>query len=200
MPGAWRGARLASDPDRREAGLGARALYRPRPPTHRSKMMLPVGLGAAHCLVFGAIRYKQVAGCSRRLSNIVLPRLDQAQRPQAPDTRGARLKTSSHVRVTLLPRAASSSPEPSRPGSTWNAGGPHSETPSPTPPAARHRLTDGNWSLLGKRRNSPLKLNDGSPYGDPRPRSLIPRLPCAARQDRQSQAADDPYSRIGMTT
>ena len=72
---------------RHAAGLGAQALYRPRPTTHLFKNDPIYGLEAAYCRVFGAIRYERIgiAGCLRRLSSVVLPRqVDQAQRPEAP--------------------------------------------------------------------------------------------------------------------
>src|SRR5437016_10773711 len=59
MPGAWRAARLALDPHRREAGPGTQALYGPDPNTSLENDAI-CGLRSAQCRVFGAISYERV--------------------------------------------------------------------------------------------------------------------------------------------
>ena len=108
------------------------------------------GLGAVHCHVFGAISYERVDWV---LEAFVERRVAPAGGPSAATSSPGRSGRATRDEFTcagdiapqavIEPRAQSS-------GSTWNAGGPHSETPWPAPPAARHRLTDGELAAVGR--------------------------------------------------
>ncbi len=162
MPGAWRAARPALDPHRREAGLGAQALYGPDPNTSLENDAI-CGLRAAHCRVFGAISYERVEGARGACRASCRPgKWHQAQRPRVPGRSGRATREELTCARDIAPQAAE--PRALRLGSTWNAGGPHCETPWPVRPAARHRLTDGEL-VAGGRVANPLKRNDWPHHG-----------------------------------